>query len=235
MDLIKKKWTNNDYNDFIKYLFTLTDEKYKNFHQNLGINNELIGIRTSELKRIAKEISKGNYQEFLKLCKKNYYEEITIYGFIITNIKEIDISIKYLETYKNIINNWASCDLFCSSYKIVKKNKEYFYNYILNNIKSNNLWIRRLCFVLLLDYYVEEYYLSKIFDLCDKYNTEDYYVEMSVAWLISICYIKYPNITINYLRNNKLNLFTHNKAIQKIRESLRVDKETKEMLNKLKR
>ena len=235
MNLIKEKWTSKDYNEFIKYLFILQDEKYKNFHQSLGINYELIGIRTSELKKIAKEISKGNYQEFLMLCQINYYEEITIYGFIITNIKEIDTSIKYLEIYKNRINNWASCDLFCSSYKIVKRNKKYFYNYILNNIGTANLWIRRLCFVLLLDYYVEEHYLSKIFDLCDKYNTEDYYVEMSVAWLISICYIKYPKLTIHYIKNNKLNDFTHNKAIQKIRESLRIDKETKEILNKLKR
>lgn len=235
MNLIKENWISTDYNEFINYLYKLKDEKYKEFNQSLGINNELIGIRTPELKRISKEISKGNYQQFLSLCQDNYYEEITIYGLIVANIKDLEESIKYLNIYKTKINNWASCDLFCSSYKIIKKNKELFYKYILENIISSNPWIRRLCFVLLLDYYIEENYLNNIFKLCNKYNTEDYYVEMSVAWLISICYIKYPNQTIKYIKNNKLNNFTHNKAIQKIRESLRVSKEEKDNLNKLKR
>lgn len=235
MNLTKETWTSADYNEFINYLHKIKDQKYKEFHQSLGINNELIGIRTPILKRISKEIFKGNYQEFLSLCPKKYYEEITIYGLIISNIKDIDESIKYLNIYKNIINNWASCDTFCASYKIINKNKNIFYKYIQKNITSKNPWIRRLCFVLLLDYYIEENNLNNIFNLCDKYNKEDYYVEMSVAWLISICYIKYPNQTINYIKNNKLNKFTHNKAIQKIRESLRVSKKDKDNLNKLKR
>ena len=92
-----------------------------------------------------------------------------------------------------------------------------------------------MCFVLILDYYIEEDYLDMIFELCDKYNTNDYYVNMAVAWLISICYIKYPGITIKYIKNNKLDDFTHNKAIQKIRESYRVGREDKDYLNSLKR
>ena len=235
MNLVKETWTIEDYNLFIKYLYSIKDEKYKNFHQNLGINNNIIGIRTPLLKNIAKEISKGNYKEFLLLCQTNYYEEITLYGLIITNIHDINTSIKYLDIFKHRIDNWASCDLFCSSYKIVKKNKECIYKYILNNITSNNLWIKRLCFVLLLDYYIDEHYLNSIFTLCNKYNTNDYYVEMSVAWLISICYIKYPNITLKYIKNNKLNNYTHNKAIQKIKESRRVSIKDKEILNKYKK
>ncbi len=184
---------------------------------------------------MAKDISKGNYKQFLHLLKKEYYEEITLYGFIICYIKEMNVSVNYLDIYKDRINNWASCDLFCAGYKIVVKNKEYFWKYINENINSNNLWIRRMCFVLILDYYIEEDYLDMIFELCDKYNTNDYYVNMAVAWLISICYIKYPGITIKYIKNNKLDDFTHNKAIQKIRESYRVGREDKDYLNSLKR
>ena len=109
--------------------------------------------------------------------------------------------------------------------------------FIINNkkIKNKNLWIKRLCFVLLLDYYIEEEYLPLIFELCDTYNTSDYYVEMSVAWLISICYIKYKEQTGKYLNNNKLNNFTYNKTIQKIIESKRISNEEKDILRKMKR
>lgn len=235
MNFIKDNWSNEDYKEFIDYLFSIRDIKYRDFHSKLGVGNNVIGIRTPILKSIAKDISKGNYIEFLELLKEDYYEEITLYGFIICNIKEIDESIKYLDIYKNKINNWASCDLFCSGYKIVKNNKNYYWEYINNNINSSNLWIRRMCFVLIISYYIEDKYLDDIFMLCNKYNTNEYYVQMAVAWLISICYIKYSNQTLKYIENNKLDNFIHNKAIQKIRESYRVDSKDKDILNKLKR
>ena len=114
-------------------------------------------------------------------------------------------------------------------------NKKEVFNYILNTINSDNLWIRRLCFVLLLDYYIESDYIDIIFELCDTYNTNDYYVEMSVAWLISICYIKEKDKTNKYLDSNKLNDFTYNKAVQKIIESKRITKQEKNILRNKKR
>ena len=235
MNLIRDSWNKDDYVEFIDYLFSIKDIKYRDFHSGLGVGNNVIGIRTPVLKSIVKDISKGNYIEFLKLLREDYYEEITLYGLITCNIKDFDASIMYLDIYKNKINNWASCDLFCSNYKIVNKNKDYFWKYINNNISSDNLWIRRMCFVLIISYYIEDKYLYYIFMLCDKYNTNDYYVQMAVAWLISICYIKYNDITLNYIKNNMLDNFTHNKAIQKIRESYRIDIKDKEYLNRLKR
>lgn len=235
VNLIRDSWNEEDYREFINYLFEIRDIKYKEFHSGLSVGNNVIGIRTPILKKMAKDISKGNYREFLSLLKENYYEEVTLYGLIICNIKEMNESIKYLNIYKERINNWASCDLFCTGYKIVLKYKDYFWKYINDNISSGNLWVRRMCFVLILSYYIEEEYLEDIFKLCDKYNMKEYYARMSVAWLISICYIKYSSVTLKYIKNNKLDDFTHNKAIQKIRESYRVSREDKDYLNTLKR
>ena len=235
MDFVKSKWTSKDYDNFINYMFEIKDEKYRDFHSGLGVGNNIIGIRTPILKKIARDISIGNYREFLELVKCNYYEEITLYGFIICNIKNLEESIMFLDVYKNMINNWASCDLFCSGYKIIIENKEFFLNYIVNNISDENIWVRRMCFVFLNFYYVEENHLNNIFEMCDLYNTNSYYVQMSVAWLLSICYIKYPEQTILYIKNNRLDNFTHNKAIQKIKESYRVSINNKNMLDKLKR
>jgi len=235
MNFIRDSWNKDYYREFIDYLFSIRDIRYRDFHSNLGVGNNVIGIRTPVLKSIAKDISKGNYRDFLDILKTDYYEEITLYGLIICNIKEIDESVRYLDIYKERINNWASCDLFCSGYKIVKNNKEYFWKYINDNVNSDNLWIRRLCFVFMISYYIEDKYLEDTFKLCDKYNTNDYYVQMAVAWLISICYIKYSDVTLNYIKNNRLDDFTHNKSIQKIRESYRVSAENKKILNELKR
>jgi len=236
MNLTKEKWTKEEYFEFSKYLLTLADTKFRDFSTKIIVDNSLIGIRTPILKNIAKSIFKGNYKEFLKVCKPTNYEEKLIYGLIIGNIKEFNKeTIKYINKYSKMINNWALCDLFCSNLKFVKNNKKEVFKYILDNINSNNLWIRRLCFVLLLDYYIESEYIDIIFELCDTYNTNDYYVEMSVAWLISICYIKEKDKTIKYLDNNKLNDFTYNKTIQKIIESKRVTKEEKNILRNKKR
>ena len=92
-----------------------------------------------------------------------------------------------------------------------------------------------MCYVLIISYYIEDKYLDDIFMLCDMYNTNEYYGQMAVAWLISICFIKYRDRTLKYIKNNKLDNFTHNKAIQKIRESYRVDSRDKDILSKLKR
>ena len=235
MDLIRDNWNKEEYKEFIDYLFDIRDIKYRDFHSKLGVGGNVIGIRTPILKIIAKDICKGNYIEFLELLREDYYEEVTLCGLIVSNIKAFDTSIKYLDIYKERINNWASCDLFCSSYKIVNKYKDYYWKYINDNINSDNLWIRRMCYVLIISYYIENRYLDDIFVLCDKYNTSDYYVQMAVAWLISICFIKYRDKTMEYIKNNKLDDFTHNKAIQKSRESYRVDSKDKEYLNKLKR
>jgi len=236
MNLIKEKWTKEDYYEFSKYLLTLTDDKFKDFSTKIIVDDSLIGIRTPILKNIAKIIFKGNYKEFISVCKPSNYEEKLIYGLVIGNIKEFNKeTIKYVNKYSKTIDNWALCDLFCANLKFVKNNQKEVFDYILNTIDNDNLWKRRLCFVLLLDYYIEPDYIDVIFELCDTYNTNDYYVEMSVAWLISICYIKEKDKTIKYLDSNKLNNFTYNKAIQKIIESKRVAKEEKEELRKKKR
>lgn len=235
MNLVRYYWNKEDYKEFIDYLFEVRDIKYRDFHSGLGVGNNVIGVRTPVLKSIAKDISKGNYREFLHLLREDYYEEVILYGFIICNIKDIDESVKYLDIYKYRINNWASCDLFCSSYKIINRYKDYYWKYINDNINSDILWIRRMCFVFIISYFIEDKYLEDIFILCDKYNTGDYYVQMAVAWLISICYIKYRDNTLKYIKNNKLDDFTHNKAISKIRDSYRVSDGDKVFLNSLKR
>lgn len=218
--------------DFYEKLYSLQDLKYKEFHQKL-IKKEIIGIRTPKLKEIAKKISKHNYIEYINNCKHRYYEDTIIHGLIITYLN-IDFNeiIALFDDFIPYIDNWATCDIVVSNFKIFKKNKEIGYKKIFEYVNSNNEFEIRVGLVLLLNYYIEPKYLNKIFAICDGIKNKEYYCEMAIAWLISICYIKYPNETYKYLLNNKLDKWTYNKTISKIVESNRVS--NKEEIKKLK-
>ena len=234
MDLTNIKWNKTSYQNFIKYLKEISDEKYKNFHSRIigNKNSKILGIKVPNLKKIAKEISKGNYTTFIKENKNEYYEEIMIHGLILGYLKiEENELLKLLDEFLKYIDNWAVCDTMCANLKQFKKIN---INKVNKYLKSKNPWIVRVGIVLLLNYYIEEKNLSFIFDTCNKLKIDHYYVNMAIAWLISICYIKCPESTLKYLKKNNLNTFTQNKAISKICDSYRVDKKSKEILKLLK-
>lgn len=223
------------YNEFINYLYSLQDIKYKDFQKKLILSDNLIGIRTPDLKKIAKNIANSNYIDFIRLNKHNLYEEKLIHGLILgyLNLEFNDLK-PLIDEFIPYIDNWAICDLTVSNLKIFSKNKEIGFKEIKKYLKDKNTWINRFGYVLLLNYYIEDKYIDEIFKLCENYSDE-YYVKMSIAWLISMCYIKYKNKTIEYLNNNKLDKWTYNKTIQKIIESNRVSKIEKEKLKRMKK
>lgn len=237
----------NDFWDSIKYLELInrlkqnSDEKYREFTLNLNPNKEkIIGIRLPDLKKEAKNISKGNWKKFLEVSYKNdqgYIEEEFLRGFVIANIKNCDIEeiIDYIDDFIGNIDCWSVNDSLCSSLKITKKYKDRMYKFILDNLKSKNPWRKRFSIVMLLDYYISENYLEDIFNICDTVKDDEYYYKMAVAWLLSICFVKFREETLEYFRKCDLDDFTYNKALQKTRESLRVSKEDKDMLKNMKR
>lgn len=235
MNLEKINWNKDNYNKFINYLFTLQDTKYKEFHSKLILSNNLIGIRTPILKEIAKKISKGDYKTFIKLNKHEIYEETIIHGLIIGYLSNFNESLNMLDNFIPYVDNWAINDIVCANMKMFKKYQEIGFNKILNYIESNNPFQIRIGIVLLLDFYINDKYIDKIFDIVDNIKNDNYYVRMASAWLLSICYIKYKEKTYNYLLNNNLDKFTFNKTISKICDSKRVDIKDKEKLKKIRK
>ena len=143
--------------------------------------------------------------------------------------------LKYIDSFIPQIDNWAVCDCFCSSLKFAKNNKELVWDFLHKYINSNKEYEIRFVLVMLLNYYIEEKYLNKIFKIIENYQYNDYYAHMGAAWLISICYIKYPEETTKYLLNSNIDTKTYNKSIQKIIESNKIDKKTKNKLKTFKK
>lgn len=225
-------------NTIKKMLLEQAEENYREFSSGIipDVHN-ILGVRLPALRKIAKEIYKnGNWQEFVNSAESEFMEETMLRGILIGLIK--DKPGKILEYVKNFvpqITNWAVCDTFCNSLKFTKNNKELVWEFLKPYLKSKRDYDIRFGVVMLLSFFIEEDYLDEILNLLENIRHEGYYVKMGVAWAVSICYIKFPEKTLKFLKNCKLDDWTFNKSIQKIIESYRVDKPTKETLKKMKR
>ena len=218
-------------------LFELSDDKFKTFHSRLCPNTDnIIGVRLPLLRQLAKEIAKGDWRNFLSNSKEEYYEEILINGLVIAYAKcDVEERLNYIESFVPKIDNWAICDSFCNTLKFVNKNKEIMWEFIQPYLRSYNEFEIRFAVVIILNYYITEDYIDLVLKTLDNIKHDGYYVKMAVAWAISMCFIKFEEKTMAYLKDNSLDDFTYNKSLQKICESLRVDKNTKELIKSMKR
>lgn len=101
--------------------------------------------------------------------------------------------------------------------------------------ESEEQWKIRFGLITLMSCYIEKEYINEIFRICSRVKNKEYYVQMGQAWLISTLFIKFRDETLEYLKDNSLDKWTQNKAIQKIRESFRVSEEDKELVKSLKK
>lgn len=235
MELKRSNWTQSDYEDYLNYLQELGEESYKEFNSRLIPDTPLAyGIRVPVLRKIAKEILKGNYAEFIACKKGGYHEEIIIEGLVLSGIKcgysQMLDNMKY---FADKIYNWAICDTV--SFKGLKNYTDEFLKDADYFIYNKNPWVQRFGFGCLMEFYLTDKYIDCVLDYVNSVNSDFYYVEMMQAWLIATAAAKQRDKTIAFLKNNQLNDFTHNMAIKKMRESYRISKEDKDYILSLKR
>ena len=232
-----KKWNKESYKEFVSYLMSLQDIEYKEFHSSLVLNSkyQMIGIRIPIMRNIAKEIAKGNIEDFLEYSQNKYYEEIMIQGLVISRIKDEKLFYKHFKEHTKKIDNLALCDSFCNSIKIVKKYEEKYFKEAIKLALDEEEFISRIGLVIILSHFIDQKNLDEIFKTLNKIQSDKFYINMAEAWLICEMYIKFPKQTKEFLQKNNLNKFTQNKAISKIHDSFRVSKEEKELLTNFKK
>ena len=217
-------------------LFKLQDIKYRDFQIKLVPNYSIdimIGVRTPDLRNYAKKIIKENkYKEFLEELPHKYFDENQLHAFIISEIKDYEKCIIYINKFLPYVDNWATCDQM--SPKIFKKNKDKLIIEIMRWIKSKETYTVRFGIGMLMLYYLDDDFNPKYLEKVSKIKSKEYYVNMMIAWYFATALAKQYDEAIKYIENDILDKWTHNKTIQKALESYRITSEQKKYLKSLK-
>lgn len=217
-------------------LFKLQDLKYRDFQCKLmpTVNPEtVIGVRTPELRKLAKQLSKmPEAAEFLKILPHKYYEENNLHGHLIDTLKDYDKIIEAIDAFLPYVDNWATCDLM--SPKVLKKHLPELYGKIREWLKSRHTYTVRFGIEMLMSFYLDEHFKSEMLGLVASVKSQEYYVNMMIAWYFATALAKQYEIALPYLEKQRLDKWTHNKAIQKAIESYRITDEQKAYLRTLK-
>lgn len=227
VDIKNIKWNKKNYKDFVKYLLSLQDLQYKEFHSKLTTTKyEIIGIRVPIMKRIAKEILKTDIEEFFSLVSNKYYEEVFIEGIVLSSSNE-EVIDKYLMKFIDKIDNWAIVDSFCSNLKIVNKKMGKYWMYFTGLIDPKNEFQTRVSIVIMMNYYLCDNYIDRVLYIVSNIHSDKYYINMAISWLLSVAIIKYPEKVKELLQSRKISKFVQNKTISKIQDSYRISDEVK--------
>lgn len=217
-------------------LFELQDLKYKEFSRKLipTVNPEtMIGVRTPDLRKLAREFSKTpKASEFLEILPHTYFEENNLHGLLIETMTDYDAVVAALDEFLPYIDNWATCDTI--SPKIFKKHLPKLYKKIKVWLKSDQIYTVRFGIRMLMSFYFDDGFQPEMLELVGCIRSKEYYVNMMIAWYFATALAKQYEATLPYIQEQRLDKWTHNKAIQKAIESYRVGSEAKAYLRTLK-
>ena len=222
--------------DIQKELFVMKDQEYKKFHSGLipTVNpDNIIGIRTPDLRKFALKFSKTpEAKAFISQLPHRYYEENNLHAFIIEKIPDYERVLQETTRFLPYIDNWATCDMFFP--KVFKKNAGILLPTIKAWMKSNHVYTVRYAIGLLMKLFLEELFTPSILKLPASVHSDEYYINMMIAWFFATALAKQYDSAVVYIEEKKLDTWVHNKAIQKAIESRRIDSETKAYLRQLK-
>ncbi len=219
------------YEEFLSILEQYRDEPYAKFQEKLILSpsQKILGVRTPIMRKLAKEMKP--YLKELFAFPDEYFEVTFIKLAIVSSLPYAEF-LNYVPECVKRIDNWATCDCFKAA--CIKKNRDDYLSQLESFFKTGKEFYVRYTLVTLLSYYIDDKYLDKVESFIKRADTSAYYVYMAVAWLVAEILIKRYERGVAILKSGALDKRTHNKAIQKAKESFRITKERKEFLNSLK-
>jgi len=218
-------------------LLALSEPEFQKFSSSLlpGTNN-ILGVRLPALRKLAKKIAKGDWRAYLASEEDRSFEEIMLQGMVIGYVRaDLPELLERIAAFVPKIDNWSVCDSFCSGLKIARKEPEAIWDFLQPYLHTEREFEARFGVVMLLFYFIEDLHIRRVLTLLDQIPSKEYYARMAVAWAISICFVRFPALTMEYLKTeNSLDDFTYHKALQKITESNCVNRETKAVIRRMK-
>ncbi len=231
-----KIFQTNNTEDILTYLEKHSDESYRDFSAKLipNIDKELVlGVRTPKLRELAKAL-KGTdtAYDYLSTLPHKYLEENHLHAFLIEQEKDFEKALKLTKDFLPYIDNWATCDSFRP--KVFKTNLTTLYKHIKEWLKSDKTYTVRFAIGLLNSFYLDENFKSEHLELVSIVTSDEYYINMMIAWYFATALAKQYQSTLPYLERKVLPKWVHNKTIQKACESYRVEPAHKAYLRTLK-
>lgn len=219
-------------------LAALADSDYKAFNQKIiPTRYEVLGVRMPALKKLGKELAADpQVFDYLDQAEQATYEQILLYGLVVGLLKNasLDTVFHYLDPLIRKFDNWAHVDTIVSSPRLFKKYPDEVVAHYLPLKTDAGEFTKRTFVILLMDYYLDETHIDTTLKHLTEVEQGQYYVDMAIAWAISVALVKFYDQTLPLLEQPVWSKFVHNKAIQKARESFRISPEKKIELNKLK-
>lgn len=217
-------------------LFQLQDKCYRDFQSKLIPTipvETIIGVRIPTIRKLAKEYGKDPESvEFLKQLPHTYYDENILHALLVAEIKDYEVCVKEVERFLPYVDNWAVCDIY--SPKVFRKNKGKLIDKIREWTASDHPYTCRFGMEMLMTHFLDEDFRVEYLEIPAAVHSEEYYVNMMIAWFYATALAKQWDATIGYIEDQRLDTWTHNKTIQKARESYRITPEQKEYLKTLK-
>ena len=219
----------------LEKLFALQDKEYQAFQSKLMptvLPETVIGVRTPLLRQLAKELAGTPQAEsFLQSLPHKYYEENNLHAFLVEKIRDYDTALTETERFLPYIDNWATCDCFCP--KVFAKHREELLVSIRRWLDSDKIYTVRYAMGMLMRYYLDEEFRLEYLVWVAGVHSEEYYLNMMRAWYFATALAKQPDATMPWLTERRLDVWTHNKTIQKAVESFRISPEMKQQLREL--
>lgn len=223
-------------------LIGASDPEYKVFNDRIANCKAApsIGVRVPEIRKIARQIVKENWEEFLEDMERIQedtslplmQEEHMLQGMV-TGLAKMDDSerVRHLDQWIPGILSWGDCDTSVSDFKFMKKNQEFWYTYLTGYLAGGREFEVRCALVGLMDYFINDDYIDRVLSIFSNTRADaPFYVKMAQAWALSVCFVKYRDKTLAVFQERRMDSWVQNKAIQKCRESYRVSAEDKELL-----
>lgn len=222
--------------DYVSMLAESRDEKYASFSSKLTPGKDrIIGVRIPRIREIAKLIVRDDWSQILGREPESHEEEILMGIVIATAPVGTEERISLTEGYLDRVDNWAACDIFCSSWKLTKKDSGIVWDYFSSLMDSGLEFRMRVSVIARMSLFKDEEHCRMLLEDLAAHDNPGYYYRMGSAWAVSMIYVRYPEMTEEFLRSGRLEPWTHNRSIQKIRESLRVSDADKARLAQLRR
>ncbi len=223
-------------NEIVAELFRMRDKDYALMQAKIiptVAADRIIGVRTPALRTFAKSLCKDSEIDgFLSCVPHQYFDEDQLHAFVISLEKDFDRCVKEVEAFLPFIDNWATCDQLLP--KPFKKQPDRLLPHIQAWIMSDKTYTVRFAIGMLMQHFLGGNFDTKYADMVAEVRSEEYYINMMIAWYFATALAKHYDLALPYLEKKRLSGWTHNKAIQKSLESRRITDEQKIYLKTLK-